>query len=51
MTLLKVIQELDTLNKENTIYVAKLWTGDSIAMVLPEPEVGGEFLQKQKILS
>lgn len=41
ITLLKVIQELDTLDKDNTIYVAKPWTENSIVMVLPEPEVGG----------
>ena len=41
MTLLKVIQELDTQDKENTIYAAKPWTENSIVMVLPEPESGG----------
>lgn len=45
MTLLKVIQELDTLDKENTIYAAKPWTENSIAIVLPEPETG-EIPQK-----
>ena len=41
MTLLKVIQELNTLDKESTIYATTPWTEDSIAMVLPEPEAGG----------
>ena len=41
MTLLKVIQELDTLDKESTIYAAMPWTENSIAMVLPEPVAGG----------
>lgn len=41
MKLLNVIQELDTLDKESTIYAAKSWTEDSVAMVLPEPDAGG----------
>jgi hypothetical protein len=40
MKLLKVIQELDTLDKESTIYASKPWTESSTAMVLPEPEAG-----------
>ena len=37
MTLLKVIQELNTLDQESTIYAAKPWAENSIAIVLPEP--------------
>ena len=41
MTLLKIVQELDTFDKESTIYAAKPWTENSKAMVLIEPESGG----------
>lgn len=41
MTLLKVIRELDFLDKESTIYAAMPWTENSVALVLPEPESGG----------
>lgn len=41
MELFKVIQELDTLDKDSTIYAAHPWEKNSIAMVLPESEAGG----------
>lgn len=40
MTLLRVIEELDKLDKECTIYASAPWTETSIAVVLREPESG-----------
>ena len=40
MTLLKVTQELENFDKEDTIYAAKPWTENSKAIVLREPESG-----------
>ena len=40
MELFKVIQELDAIDKDSTIYAAQPWTENSIAMVLPESEIG-----------
>lgn len=49
MTLLKVIQELDTLDQESTIYAAKPWTESSIAMVFPEQEAGGVLQEADEL--
>lgn len=40
MTLFKIVQELDILDTNSTIYAAKPWTENSIALVLPEQESG-----------
>jgi hypothetical protein len=38
MKLFKIVQELDALDNERTIYAAKPWTENSTAIVLREPE-------------
>ena len=40
MTLLQVVQELETFNKEDTIYVAAPWTEHSLSRVLREADSG-----------
>jgi len=37
MTLLKIIQELETFDNESTIYASRPWTENSEALVLREP--------------
>lgn len=49
MTLLEIVQELDALDKESTIYAAKLWTENSSALVLPELESGEVPLEAKKL--
>jgi hypothetical protein len=41
MTLLQIVEELDSLDKTSTIYAADPWMENSKAMVLPEPETRG----------
>lgn len=40
MTLLEVVQKLNILDEEDTIYATKPWTENSTALVMPEPESG-----------
>jgi len=40
MTLLQVVQKLEILDQEYTIYAKKPWIENSIALVLKEPESG-----------
>lgn len=40
MSLLKIVQELDLLDKEGTIYATEPWAINSQAVVLREPESG-----------
>lgn len=40
MTLIKVVQKLDELDQESTIYASKPWTENSRVIVLREPESG-----------
>lgn len=40
MTLLKIIEELETFDNESTIYAEEPWTENSKALVLHEPESG-----------
>ena len=40
MTLIKLMQKIESLDKESTIYVDKPWTESSKALVLREPESG-----------
>ncbi len=49
MTLQQIVEELDSLDKANTIYVAEPWMENSKAMVLPEPEEGGLPLEAKKL--
>ena len=41
MTLRNVIESLDSLNENSTIYAANPWTESSEVMVAQEPEAGG----------
>ncbi|MGH2613023.1 MAG: hypothetical protein ACRDFB_08265 [Rhabdochlamydiaceae bacterium] len=41
MTLIKLMQKLETFDNESTIYAAKPWTENSKALALHEPESGG----------
>ena len=41
ITLLEVIQKLDSFDAESTIYAAKPWTRDAKAMIAMEPVTGG----------
>jgi hypothetical protein len=49
MTLMKIAEELDSLDKTCTIYAAEPWMENSKAMVLPEPETGGLPLEAKKL--
>lgn len=40
MTLIKLMQKLETFDNESTIYAAKPWTENSKALALHEPESG-----------
>ncbi len=41
MTLLQAVRDLDTLDKESTLYAAKPWTENSLVIVALEPDSGG----------
>jgi hypothetical protein len=41
MTLIEVINNLETLDQESTIYASEPWTEDSTALIATEPEEGG----------
>ena len=41
MTLLEATRDLDSLDKEGTIYAAVPWTASSQVIISPEPETGG----------
>jgi hypothetical protein len=40
MNLLDVIRDLDSFDREDTIYAKEPWSPDSMAMVVKEPEEG-----------
>jgi hypothetical protein len=41
MTIIEAVQNLDSLDSEGTIYAARPWAANSIAVVDSEPEGGG----------
>jgi len=41
MTLIEIVQDLQTLDGESTIYAAAPWSENSTAIVAPEPQAGG----------
>ncbi len=49
MTLLHVVQKLNTLDDESTIYALKPWTENSKAMALREPQSGGVPLEAEAL--
>ena len=49
MTLLKIVQELDSLDRESTIYATEPWMENSKSMVLREPESGGLPTEAEKL--
>lgn len=49
MTLLQIVEELESLDKMSTIYAAEPWVENSKTMVLPEPETGGLPLEAKKL--
>lgn len=49
MKLIEVIQNLDSLDGESTIYAAEPWTENSEAIVAREPESGGLPTEAEKL--
>lgn len=49
MTLLQIVEGLDSFDKASTIYAAEPWVENSKTMVLPEPETRGLPLEAKKL--
>ena len=49
MTLLQIVEGLDSLDKASTIYAAEPWVENAKTMVLPEPETEGLHLEAKKL--